>query len=154
MGSSWCRAALLSFALLGAAQAHAQYKCTVNGKATYSDLPCAANARPIGELQDRVSQDQQLQAQQQRLNNQRQLGNIEAADEAYRRAHARQVASLQAAEAAEAAAKQRRCSSISYDIQNNQRGVARYQDFGWQRSLSQQEAELKRNRELFDRECR
>lgn len=140
------------------AVACAQYKCTTNGKTTYSDVPCAHNAKHVGELQDNLTSDQQIQRLQQSLKEQRQANSIDAKNDAYRRNHERQANDIAAREAAQAnaqeSARQRRCANLDYDIKNNQRGVARYQDFGWQRSLTQQENELKRNRESYDRDCR
>jgi len=149
---------LIGLAILASSTAHAQYKCTINGKTTYSDVPCAPNAKNVGELQDNLTSDQQIQRLQQSLKEQKQINSIDAKNDSYRRNYERQANDITSREAAQASAqesaRQRRCASLDYDIKNNQRGVARYQDFGWQRSLTQQENELKRNRESYDRDCR
>ena len=65
--------------------AQAQYKCTINGKTVYADAPCARDARPVGELQDSVSKDQEIQRLKQSLKEQRQRNAIDgrqAADQA------------------------------------------------------------------------
>jgi hypothetical protein len=136
----------------------AQYKCTINGKTVYADAPCARDAKPVGELQDSVSKDQQIQRLKQSLKEEQHLGAIErqhgAEVQARERTADRFVANEQAQARAADAAKRQRCANLEYDIKENQRGVARYQDFGWQRSLTQRENELKANRESYDRECR
>lgn len=136
----------------------AQYKCTINGKTVYADAPCARDAKPVGELQDRVSADQQIQRLKQSLAESQQRNAIESGQnagvQARERATERFVANEQAQARANEAARRQRCANLEYDIKENQRGVARYQDFGWQRSLTQRENELKANREAYDRECR
>ncbi len=138
--------------------AAAQYKCTVNGKATYSDTPCAVDARYVGALEDSVSDRSKNDAESLRRRQAAQRGAIERRDAAQAERYQQAINNQLAAEQAHAANAERnrnnRCSSLQYDINANQRGVARYQDFGWQRSLTQQENELKRNREAFDRDCR
>jgi hypothetical protein len=136
----------------------AQYKCTINGKTVYADAPCARDAKPVRELQDSVSKDQQIQRLQQSLKEEKQRGTLErqqgAEIQARERTTERFVANEQAQARAAEAAKRQRCAGLEYDIKENQRGVARYQDFGWQRSLTQRENELKANRDAYDRECR
>ncbi len=141
-----------------ATAALAQYKCVVGGKTIYADAPCARDAKPVGELQDSVSKDQQIQRLKQSLKEEQQRGAIErqqgAEVQARERATERFVANEQAQARAADAARRQRCANLEYDIKENQRGVARYQDFGWQRSLTQRENELKANREAYERECR
>lgn len=153
MKTSW-----LLLAALAAFPALAQYKCTINGKTVYADAPCARDAKPVGALQDSVSKDQEIQRLRQSLSEKRQRdaleGRQDAAIEARDRNTDRFVANEQAMARDAAAARQRRCARLESDIKENQRGVARYQDFGWQRSLTQRENELKANREAYDRECR
>lgn len=150
---------LVAAALLGAS-AQAQYKCSVNGKTTYSDVPCAAPAdtRYVGRADDSVSQRSRIEAAELRAKEARQRGAIERQEnvqyEVRQRAVQQQLAIEQANARAAETGRQRRCANLQYAINSNQRGVARYQDFGWQRSLTQQENELKQNREAFDRECR
>lgn len=144
---------------LAAATAQAQtYKCVVGGKTVYADVPCAPDARNVGAMQDSLSEDQRIQRLQQSIKERRQRNSIEGQQNAEYEHRDRMLAQQAANEAAQARARessrQRKCSNLDYDIKSNQRGVARYQDFGWQRSLSQQEAELKSNREAYDRDCR
>jgi len=136
----------------------AQYKCTVKGKAVYSDAPCAVDARYVGALEDSVSDRAQADAAALQRKQAAQRSAIDRRDAEQTERNQRTANNQFAAEQAHAANAERnrnsRCSSLQYDINANQRGVARYQDFGWQRSLTQQENELKRNREAFDRDCR
>jgi len=148
----------LLLAALAASPALAQYKCVINGKAVYADAPCARDAKPVGALQDNVSQEQEIQRLRQSLSEKKQRDALEGRQGSEMQARERSVerftANEQAQAQAAAAAKQRRCANLEYDIKDNQRGVARYQDFGWQRSLTQRENELKANREAYDRDCR
>lgn len=138
--------------------AMAQYKCVVNGKTVYADAPCAANAKHVGELQDQVSKQAEIDRLRQSLSERQQRNRIEARDEAVYNAQQRALLQQVANEAAQAraddSAKRRRCANLQSDIDYNRQGVARYQDFGWQRQLTEQEQQLKRNREAYDRECR
>lgn len=139
--------ALMSFSAL----AHAQYKCTVNGKSVYSDEPCARDARDVSAAQDRVTREQQIQRLELSIKERQERDRIErreAVEEAIRKDEARRKAEVAAAN------RKRRCGELRHELKWNERSVARYQDFGWQRSLAQQEAESKRNREAYDRECR
>ena len=148
----------LLLAALAASPALAQYKCTINGKVVYADAPCARDAKPVGALQDSVSKDQEIQRLRQSLSEKRQRDALEGRQsseiQTRERNNERFAANEQAMARDAAAAKQRRCANLEYDIKENQRGVARYQDFGWQRSLTQRENELKANREAHDRDCR
>ena len=136
----------------------AQYKCTTAGKTTYSDAPCAKNSKFVGEMQDNVPQELALQRQEQNQKETAARARIEGREVsesgAQRRNANRTIEAEQLASAERQQAKKNRCSSLSAAITSNQRGVARYQDFGWQKQLSEQEQELKRNREEYDRECR
>lgn len=136
----------------------AQYKCVVNGKAVYADAPCAANAKHVGELQDQLSNEQQVQRLRQSIKERKERNLIEgqqdAAFDSQQRAIQRQVSSEQVQARADESAKRSRCSSLQRDMDYNRQGVARYQDFGWQRQLTEQENQMKRNREAYDRECR
>lgn len=148
----------LTAAMLAPLPAAAQYKCLINGKTVYADAPCAHNARPVGELQDSVSKDQQIQRLQQSLKEAKQRNALERQQGAEVQARERSIERFSANEQSQAraaeSARRQRCANLEYDIKENQRGVARYQDFGWQRSLTQRENELKANREAYDRECR
>lgn len=151
------RAIALVLAIL-AAPAFAQYKCQVNGKTVYADAPCAANAKHVGELQDQLSDEQQSQRLQQSIKERKERNRIEGRQEAaldsQQRSIQRQVSAEQSQARVDEAARKRRCASLQQDMDYNKQGVARYQDFGWQRQLTEQENQLKRNREAFDRECR
>ena len=150
---------LLFMALVAfASGAQAQYKCTVNGKPIYSDEPCARDAQHVGKPYDRVTKDQQIQRLQQSIKERKERNRIErreAIEDAAREevALARRAEAQRKAEIA-AADRKRRCEQLQRDLKWNERSAARYQDFGWQRSLTQQEIEAKRNREAMDRECR
>lgn len=136
----------------------AQYKCVVNGKTVYADAPCAPDAKHVGELQDQVSKQAEIDRLRQSLSEKQQRNRIEAREDAAYSAQQRAMQQQVAAEAAQAraddSAKRRRCANLQSDIDYNRQGVARYQDFGWQRQLTEQEQQLKRNREAYDRECR
>lgn len=136
----------------------AQYKCVVNGKTVYADAPCAANAKHVGELQDRLTEEQQVQRLQQSIKERKERNRIEgqqdAAFESQQRSMQRQASAEQSQARADESIKHRRCAGLQRDMDYNKQGVARYQDFGWQRSLTEQENQLKRNREAYDRECR
>jgi len=149
---------LLMCLLIVPTTAFAQYKCTINGKTQYSDQPCAANARYVGALEDSVSERARIDAELLRRKDKVQRNNIDRRDDqafqSQQRALEQQVAAEQAHQAAAERDRARRCSNLSNEMKWNQRGVARYQDFGWQRSLTQEEQDLKRNREAYERECR
>lgn len=146
------------FTLCFSTAAHAQYKCTVGGKSIYSDQPCARDAQHVGQPHDRVTKDQQIQRLEQSIKERKERNRIERREaiEDAAREEADQAHRQQAARNAQIAAadKKRRCEQLQRDLKWNERSVARYQDFGWQRSLTQQEIEAKRNREAMDRECR
>lgn len=143
---------------LSSGQALAQYKCTINGKTVYADVPCAHNAKPVGALEDRVSRDAEVERLRQSLSERRQRDRIEGREDAMLQSQQRAMQQAIAAEAdqarADQAARQRRCAYLQNDVTRNRQGVARYQDFGWQRQLTEQENQLRRNQDAFDRECR
>ncbi len=137
--------------------APAQYKCTINGKTVYADAPCARDAKPVGELQDSVSKDQEIQRLKQSLKEQRQRNAIESrqeSDSQLQRATDAQIASEAAQARAAESARRQRCANLEYDMQRNQRTIALGQDVGLQRTITQHENELKRRRDAYDRECR
>lgn len=119
------------------------YRCNVGGKAVYSDTPCtggAAGAR-VDSGADSVSQRQEIDALRQALSQKQQLQRIErekAADNA--RVDA-QAASAAAEDRRQAAAKASRCAAAQSAKADNDRRVARYQDWGWQNSQNQARAE-------------
>ena len=144
------------------------YRCNVGGKAVYSDTPCtggAAGAR-VDSGADSVSQRQEIDALRQALSQKQQLQRIErekAADNARVDAQAlsqkqqlqrierekaadnarvdAQAASAAAEDRRQAAAKASRCAAAQSAKADNDRRVARYQDWGWQNSQNQARAE-------------
>lgn len=151
-------ASLAFVAALVPQPAFAQYKCTINGKVVYADEPCAPNARHVGALEDRVDAKARAEAEVIRRKEAMQRGGIERRENAefqgQQRAAARHIEAEQQQAASAERARRARCDQLSRDLKWNERSVARYQDFGWQRALTQQEQEAKRNREAYDRECR
>lgn len=121
--------------------AQAQYKCTINGKTVYADVPCAVNAKPVGALEDRVSRQQQLDRQAVIRSERGQLGSIEADVAAEKRDRGRVADALASRDRAEASIKAARCASAQRDLQSSQRAVAVYKDVGWQNSLNQRRTE-------------
>ena len=148
-------AALLA---LVAFSAQAQYKCTINGKTVYADAPCAHNAKPVGELQDSLSQQQQIDRLKLSIKERRERNAIDGQKDANYQALERATASQNAAETAQAraneSARKQRCATLESSMRYNQRSVALAQDVGWQRTLTQHENELKQRRDAYDRECR
>lgn len=130
------------------------YKCTEGGKTVYSDQPCGRDARHVGAPQDQVTTDQQLQRMEQNLKERRERNSIEYREAVDDAAKARAGQARRSQEAADAAAQKRRCDSLQRDITNNERAIARYQDFAWRNQRAQHEAELQRNRDAYDRECK
>lgn len=145
-------------ALLFSTAAQAQYKCTVNGKTAYSDVPCAANARYVGALEDNVSSQSRADAEAFRRRQAAQRRAIERSEAIQADRNQRAVNNQLAAEAAQAraneAARQRNCANLESAMRQNQRRIAVGQDIGWQRTISQNEAELKQNREAYEHNCR
>ena len=136
----------------------AQYKCIVSGHPVYADMPCGNDAKPVGALEDRVSKDAEIDRLRQSLSERQQRERIEAREDAEYRERQRIMQQNFAAEAAQArseqASRQRRCADLKNDIDYNRQAVARYQDFGWQRQLTEQERQLRRNQESYDHDCR
>jgi hypothetical protein len=144
---------LLLLIMLIPTVATAQFKCTISGKIQYSDQPCAANSRYVGALEDNVSERARIEAEVLRRHQKVQRNDIERREDENFRAQQRAIERQAAAEASAEQARRSRCSNLENDMKQNQRSVARYQEFGWKSSLSQQENELKHNRETYDREC-
>lgn len=120
----------------------AQYKCVINGKTVYADAPCAADAKHVGALEDRVSRESQLDRE--RINNKesRHLGSIETDNLQERRIQERDARNAMARDRAEASIKASRCASAQRDLQSAQRASAVYRDLGMQHSLNQRRGEL------------
>lgn len=142
---------LLALAISGAAQA--QYKCAVNGKATYSDVPCAANARYVGALEDSVSARAKADAELLRRKEAVQRNQIDRQQDSDQRQAQRFVNQQAAAEDSASRAKAARCADHKRDQANNQRAQARYQDWGWQQSLNNRQQEAKSINDNIFREC-
>lgn len=138
--------------------AHAQYKCTSKGQAVYSDAPCAPDAKHVGALEDRVT-DQQRVDRMRQTNRARSERNAiearEASEEAERAAIQQERADRAAARAeAERRDRGRRCDQARRDLRYAEQAKARYQDFGMQNSLRQREQEIKGLREAIEKDCR
>lgn len=134
--------------------AQAQYRCTINGQRVYSDQPCAVNAEHVGKMQDRLTDDQRRQRAQQSAKEMREGRIVDAKRNAE---YAERDAKWQQKMAAEAAAdrdRKERCADLQRQLTNDRRAVALYQDAGFQKSLTEREAERRANQERYDRECR
>lgn len=136
-----------------ASTAQAQYKCSINGKTVYADAPCAPDAKAVGALEDHVSRDAQRDRERVLRREQRQLGGIQAEQEADRRQHARQVEAVVAADQANASIKSSRCASARRELQTAQRATAVYRDVGWQNSMNQRAAERDQAARRVSDEC-
>lgn len=145
---------LIAFSPLAAAQ----YKCVVGGKSVYSDAPCAANAKPVGALEDRVSQRQVQDRAALSAKERSERRSIEARQDAEFRAGQYAVGAAMASEQSQqrqaAQAKADRCAGAQREMQDNQRAQARYKDWQWQHSLSQREQEARGIRETMRQDCR
>lgn len=143
--------------VLFAPPALAQYKCTSKGQTVYSDAPCAPDAKHVGALEDRVT-DQQRVDRMRQTNRARSERNAiearEASEEAERAAIQQERADRAAARAeAERRDRGRRCDQARRDLRYAEQAKARYQDFGMQNSLRQREQEIKGLHETIDRDC-
>lgn len=145
---------LLLGVLAASLPAHAQYKCVVKGQTVYSDHPCAVDAKHVGSAQDRVTDEQLRQRLQQSIKERRERNAIERREavEDIQREREQEDRRLQAE--ADKRDRDRRCEQLRRDLRSNEQARARYQDFGWQNSLRQREAEAKTLRETIGRECR
>lgn len=121
------------------------YKCNVGGKAVYSDAPCTgagsgAGAR-VDSGADAVSQRREIDALRQALGQKQQLQRIERENAAFDARIDAQAAAAAAENRRQAAAKASRCAAAQSAKTDNDRRVARYQDWGWQNSQNQARAE-------------
>ena len=137
------------------ATASAQYKCTVNGKTTYSDAPCAGSQGAyVGKMQDSVSERARMDAELLRRKDAMQRNAIERREAAQFRRDQELLGQMhaddQASKSAAARQQQRNCANLKRDMTWNKEDIARYQDFGWQRQLTQREIQLKQNREAYE----
>lgn len=140
-------------AVFVSAPALAQYKCTVNGKTTYSDAPCAANARYVGALEDNVSARARADAELLRRKEAIERGQIDRQQNNDLRQTQRALTQQAAAEDAAARAKSARCADHQRDLASNKRAQARYQDWGWQNSLNNRQQEAKAINDNMFRDC-
>lgn len=141
-------------ALMLSAYTYAQYRCTINGQRVYSDQPCAVNAEHVGKMQDRVTDDQRRQRARLSAKEMREGRGVDAKRNAE---YAERDARWQQKMAAEAAAdrdRKERCVDLQRQLTSDRRAVALYQDAGFQKSLTEREAERRANQERYDRECR
>lgn len=127
--------------VLAAPLAVAQYKCQVNGKTIYADAPCAPNAKHVGALEDRLTEEQKMERRQVTSRERNQLGEIKTDTEVDRRQHSRMAEQVAAQDRMVAGIKASRCASAQRDLQSAKRSVAIFQDVGMQRSLNQRRAE-------------
>lgn len=84
---------MLSLAAIWPAVAQAQYKCVVGGKTVYADAPCAPNAKHVGALEDRLTDDQQIQRLEQSIKERRERNRIDGRQNAEFDAQQRAIAS-------------------------------------------------------------
>lgn len=131
----------------------AQYKCVVNGKAVYSDVPCAANARYVGALEDSVSHQARQDAHELRRKQAIERSQIDREQDYAMRQGQQSLARQAAADDAQARAKATRCAEHRRDAANNKRAQARYQDWGWQNSLNNRQQEAKSINDNIFRDC-
>ena len=136
----------------------AQYKCIANGRPVYADMPCGSDARPVGALEDRVAKDAEIERLRQSLSERQQRERIETREDNEYRERQRLLQYNIAAEAAQARSeqnlRQQRCADLKHEMDRNRQAVARYQDFGRQHQLAEQERQLRRNQETYDHDCR
>ncbi len=131
----------------------AQYRCEVNGKTTYSDAPCAANARYVGALQDNVSQRAHDDAVQLRRNQARERARLDRDQDMAMRQGQQALQRQTMAEDAQTRAKASRCAEHRRSLARNQRDQAFYQDLGMQQSLTNRQQEARAINDSIFREC-
>lgn len=144
---------LIAAVVVFSAPALAQYKCMVNGKATYSDAPCASNARYVGALQDNVSHSARQDAELLRRRQAIERSQIDREQDASLRQTHRALSQQAEAEDDQARAKVARCAQHRQDMASNKRAQARYQDWGWQQSLNNRQQEAKSINDNMFRDC-
>ncbi len=133
---------LFLVALLLSVEASAQaYKCVVNGKSVYSDVPCSANARNVSAMHDYVPAEQQLDRARVNSRERRQLGAVETEKAIDNLQHQRMANRVGAEDAAIARQKATRCSSAQRQQKWAERDAALYRDLGMQHSLNQAKRE-------------
>ena len=132
---------LLVVLLFCAGAAHAQYRCAVGGKTTYSDVPCSANAQAVGAMQDQVTYEQRLDRARVNAREGRQLGPIESEKALDNMRHQRMGDAVAAQERAGQRERSSNCNRARSDKRWADRSVAIYKDAGWQNSLNQAKRE-------------
>ncbi|RIX47481.1 MAG: DUF4124 domain-containing protein [Rhodocyclales bacterium GT-UBC] len=120
----------------------AQYKCVVNGKTVYADVPCAADAKHVGALEDYISRESRLDRARVVNRERNHLGAIESENDADRRRIAQSIEQIRANDRAAANLKAARCSNAQRDLQNAQRASAVYRDLNMQNSANQRRGEI------------
>lgn len=140
-----------------AGPALAQYKCVINGKTVYADAPCAADARHVGRMEDRVSASQQRDRQALSARQRGERNHVEAREEMRLRADQGALAEQRDRQAKRAAEEKRerayRCESARAELRRAERASAAYQDLQMQRSAQLRENEIRNLRGTVDREC-
>ena len=144
---------LVVLAVAFSAPALAQYKCMVNGKSTYSDVPCAANAKYVGALEDNVTERARVDAELLRRKQAVQRNYIDRRQNNDLRQTQEALTQQAAAEDAAGRAKADRCADHRRDMASNKRAQARYQDWGMQQSLNNRQQEAKAINDNMFRDC-
>lgn len=144
---------LFLLAIAASSSALAQYKCMVNGKATYSDAPCAANARYVGALEDNVSAGARADAELLRRKQAMQRNQIDRQQAAEFNQTQRALVHQAAAEDTVNRIRSDRCANQRQNLARNQRSQDLYRDLGMQHSLTRREQEAKAINDNIFREC-
>lgn len=144
---------LIAAAVICSAPAMAQYKCVVNGKASYSDVPCASNARYVGALEDNVSERAQADAEVLRRKEAVQRNQIDRQQNSDFHQNQRALTQQAAADDSAARAKATRCANQKQSLARNQRSQDFYRDLGMQNSLNNRQQEAKAINDNIFRDC-
>lgn len=104
------RKTLLALGLLVSLSAHAQYRCQSNGKSVYSDLPCAADAKNVTALEDKVDRQARYERLRQNGKDRAAVASIEMQKQQDQYQQARLLAQLQAQDNSLARAKAHNCA--------------------------------------------
>lgn len=140
--------------LVAATSAQADtYKCMVNGRPVYSDVPCAANARRADALEDNVPTSREIDRLRQSLKEERQLRRMDSDKRADDAQYNRRAAIADAQDRQAEAAKAARCSSARQALARAEHNIALYQDLTMQASLNRATAEKKAAEDRVFREC-
>lgn len=101
------RLTLLLSLLLCSGLVQAQYRCEVNGKSVFSDVPCAHNAQYVGAMQDASNSSERIRQERQNMRDRSQIQSIEYQRQ---RDHYNQSRLIAETAAADRAAASARCS--------------------------------------------